>query len=468
MPNFELGAYSTLDVGLDQIALVSRETRGWAVVSESDYALLVHHLSQGPVTCAEGTDEETVLLKLHEVGLLRKDGVHLFGSRPAPPKAPDALLLKMTGGCNLSCTYCYDFSESRRPHHLDPTRAIDTINTIVEATGKLTITFHGGEPLLQLSQIKTIVEHCEGLRASGASLRYAIQTNGTLLTGAVIDFLERHAFSVGISVDGISEATDRLRRPTLGSGEDPSAMLYRLLRDHGDFIRRRCGILSVVCATTLPELPDFARWLQDQGISGLSTTVLDKAGRADGMDEEGVTPEALVNLYKKWLDLICAGEIKDLALTNLLAYIDNLCTFDPPSFCQKGPCGAAGDFLVIDADGSYRACDCVIHPFFVIGSPNTKPNEVMGHGPRDAIIKRYDAMLSQSFCAECLWMQICGGTCAAKAIGYSSKLNSVYDPECALNRFLYPRLLDEYAQDPDGPIFNYHKTHSRLAKKKEK
>ncbi len=466
---YRLGRHSIVHVGPRQVAVVSRETRGWAILSRKDYAKLASFFAKGAVQQDRSPTNGNfaALERLYDLGLMTRDGAFSDSASLKTPAYPESLLLKMTGRCNFGCTYCYDFSETRSKQVLDRSQATEAIDTIVKATGKLTVTFHGGEPLLRFNDIKAIVRHCEVLRKQGAALRYALQTNGSLLTEEVVNFLDEHAFSVGISLDGLWPETDAMRVSPDSSQPAPSAVFKELLRRYGDFLRRRCGVLAVLYRTSLRRLPEFALWLQDQGIRGLSTTVLDPSGRGRDLRHEEISPEDLVGLYKTWLDLISRGRIASIGLTNLLAYMDNLCSFDPPSFCQKGPCGAAGDFLVLDADGAYRACDCVIHDYFVIGDRNVRVEEVLRSATRKHLLERYSWIQSHSECADCAWIRLCGGTCAAKALGYSEDIHAIYLPECAINKFLYPALLQTYARDPESRLFRYHRKHSRLSRRPE-
>jgi uncharacterized protein len=75
------------------------------------------------------------------------------------------------------------------------------------------VNLHGGEPLLAgraaIAKVATELRRC---LPPSTELKLAIQTNGVLLTEAVLDVLLEHDIRVSVSVDGTRETHDRHRR----------------------------------------------------------------------------------------------------------------------------------------------------------------------------------------------------------------------------------------------------------------
>ncbi len=447
------------------VALVAQENRGWAIVTEQEYKIIKDYFSinRNSNQSKEVEITRATLDKLYNLGLVQKNGYYPDHCYKKTTPYPESLLIKMTGECNFKCAYCYDFSPQREKNQISAERIIATIDQIISKTKKLNITFHGGEPLLRFTIIKEVVNYCTR-NFTDKKIRYALQTNGSLFNKEIVEFLEMHNFSVGISLDGIWSETDKLRTPKDVEFKSASQKFIYLLDKYNDFVRQHCGVLAVLCRSSIKRLPEYVLWLQEKGISGFSTTVLDPTGRAADIKEEEISAEDIIELYKTWIKLIKAGEIHSIKISNLLSYIDNLCSFDPPNFCQKGPCGASGEFLVLDADGSFRSCDCVIHDYFILGDAKTDLDDVIHSDRRKKIIKRYEQLSKYSECSKCTWMQLCGGTCVAKAIGHSSDINYIYPIECELTKFLYSMLLNEYSENPDSILFRYHQKNSKIKK----
>lgn len=126
------------------------------------------------------------------------------------------IVLLITESCNLNCKYCYESYKSTKKMSVSTCKEILTREFIASAadgvTTKLSITFLGGEPLLNFSLIKEI---SEWLWNQNQLLPYTLdlRTNGTLLTKEMKQwFLEnKHRIDLSLSLDGLNE-TQKINR----------------------------------------------------------------------------------------------------------------------------------------------------------------------------------------------------------------------------------------------------------------
>lgn len=128
------------------------------------------------------------------------------------------LLLELTTGCNLNCSYCrasgkYAASDSRIPNMSWKT-LINVVDYFLENslnTSYPSISFYGGEPLIRFGIIKDTVDY---VRKKGKADRYnfSLTINGTLLNKDIAVFFIDHDFSVNVSIDGPEIVHDRYRR----------------------------------------------------------------------------------------------------------------------------------------------------------------------------------------------------------------------------------------------------------------
>ena len=144
---------------------------------------------------------------------------------------------------------------SRENQDLFATRLAEYVRA--EGLSRCAVIFHGGEPLLAGGE--EIVSFCERIKlAVGADVRvdFGIQTNGLLLTHAVLDLFESASIDVSLSIDGPKEANDLHRTTRKGRSSFDRVMnaVERLKKRPNVF----AGVIAVIDTRTPPEtLLDF-------------------------------------------------------------------------------------------------------------------------------------------------------------------------------------------------------------------
>lgn len=132
----------------------------------------------------------------------------------------------VTTKCNMRCSYCYEGNE-KESFILDKKTADEIVSFILSKVNKSEITiidFHGGEPLLNFSAIKYIVEKLKN-EYSEYDFTYGITTNGTINTPDILDFLAKNfSYSLSVSLDGTRNAHDSNRLLASGEGSYYKAM----------------------------------------------------------------------------------------------------------------------------------------------------------------------------------------------------------------------------------------------------
>lgn len=134
------------------------------------------------------------------------------------------LVLTLTTGCNLGCSYCYreDLTSPKNSSVMDyetGTRSIDLLMQEASENERVAIVFFGGEPLTRIAVIRDLVEYAEEkAAAAGKAVEFSLTTNATLLTDEIIDFLDAHRFGITVSIDGDQAQHDRHRRTIAGGG----------------------------------------------------------------------------------------------------------------------------------------------------------------------------------------------------------------------------------------------------------
>jgi uncharacterized protein len=132
------------------------------------------------------------------------------------------VVLQSTTGCNLNCDYCYLSEASRRTNNNFPLAALHDLFTNIFTSqhvgSSIVVCWHSGEPLLLKpayydEAIHIIREVAREHRNHEFTIRFDMQTNGTLIDDKWCEFFLRHrdAFDIGISVDGPARLHDAHR-----------------------------------------------------------------------------------------------------------------------------------------------------------------------------------------------------------------------------------------------------------------
>jgi MoaA/NifB/PqqE/SkfB family radical SAM enzyme len=162
-------------------------------------------------------------------------------------------LLNLTVKCNQNCLFCCDGELKDSGYHLTFEEAQEKVAHIA-AQGADSITFIGGEPLVQ----KYLVELVRFAREQG--LRVGLTTNGTLLTEERLDaLLDAGLTSLELSVHSFDPArADEISRGK-GTAEKQRRALELLKARHARGDAPGLSINFVLFARNYTELPAFAR-----------------------------------------------------------------------------------------------------------------------------------------------------------------------------------------------------------------
>lgn len=140
------------------------------------------------------------------------------------------LVLNLTEDCNLRCKYCYltetyNYTRNRTQNKMSlevGIKALDVFFEFIQPIAKrhpfkhIAITFYGGEPLLNYSMFRNLIEYCN--EHSPLQMIYNITSNGLLLSDEIMDFIVSNKVHIAISLDGTEENHDRNRVLANGQG----------------------------------------------------------------------------------------------------------------------------------------------------------------------------------------------------------------------------------------------------------
>ena len=125
------------------------------------------------------------------------------------------LVFEVTDVCNLNCRYCgygelYEGYDLRGRGNLSLKKACNMLDYLAKfwrenigysLSEPFTLSFYGGEPLINMKLIKEIIQYAESLNITSKKFHYSMTTNGLLL-GKHMDYLADKEFNLLISLDG--------------------------------------------------------------------------------------------------------------------------------------------------------------------------------------------------------------------------------------------------------------------------
>ena len=356
-------------------------------------------------------------------------------------------MLKPHGAdCDLNCSYCYYLAKQS----LYPDRSRVMSNAVLEAFTEqylalhpgpeVTFTWQGGEPtLLGVEFFQRAVELQQKFCQQHQRVANSLQTNGVRLNAEWAEFLARHDFLVGVSIDGPSDCHDTYRVNQRGG-----ATLERVMR--GMQVLRRHGVrtnaLSCVHHTNVRRPLEVYRFLRDVAqvefvqfipVVTRDTTLRVQEGRR--LIQESVKPEEygsfLIGVFDEWSrrDI---GEVYvqlfDVALSAWVGQAPGLCIFDPI-------CGRA---VALEHNGDLYACDHFVEPSHRIGNILDQPlAQLMRADPLVRFGRNKRDRLPDK-CRQCRYLFACNGGCPKNRLeppaGDSRPLNHLCDGYLAFFR----------------------------------
>jgi uncharacterized protein len=275
-------------------------------------------------------------------------------------------IVVVTLRCNQRCHYCHASSQSADDTRWDMSAATakNVVDKIMSTPSPVVkIEFQGGESLLNLKVVKTIVREAKRLnKKRRKDLSFVICTNLTLMDEATLAYLKKKGITVSTSLDGPRDIHDRHRVMRHGGGS------YDLFIRNLELSRRVLGHdqvspLATLSRESLDRLPEVIDEYVRLGFRGIFLRNINPYGYATtaAQRESFQYPMAeFIEAYKKAvlyiIDLNLKGHflVEDFA-SILLSRI--LTPFSTGFVDLQSPTGAGLAGVVYDYNGNVYPCD---------------------------------------------------------------------------------------------------------------
>ena len=344
------------------------------------------------------------------------------------------LCLNVTHACQLRCDYCYlkhfyadAYGNTQLMMNFDTAkRAIESLYDwkVIDKlpNPRLRIGFFGGEPLLNFSLVKRVVEEY----GPSGKFKFEMTSNIAAMTEEIAGFLGKHNFSMVVSLDGGQEYYDLHRKSVDGSSVFDKVM-------GGLKMLKRAGVKRITLrGTFLPDKVDllervkFLNKLCDEGYANavsVEPACLTEGCGAAVPEVLKFTAEGVAALEHEYLRL--AGWLAErinngqaARFHNIIVYLKRLVNRTP----YATQCGAGVGFMAVSPDGTVYGCHREMS--------STIGDLELGGVDERARHKWVDNRYYQfAACMTCQFRNVCGGPCREHnitATGCISKVDPIF------------------------------------------
>ena len=352
--------------------------------------------------------------------------------RTAPPITKIELFL--TESCTLNCDYCF-VANKKTSRRMPWNVACASVNMLLRLSRDVTtvsITFFGGEPLLEFLLMKRIAEYAENRAGQlGKKVGYAATINGTRMTREIALFGQEHGFNYLLSVDGERDAHDRHRITTSGRGSWETVMgaNFNLLKS----IQQWVGARVTVNPDTVDRLSTGIRFLHNHGVNQFII--------GTNMDVEWSKEE-----LKMWGDemreVACfyAAEKKKGSPIRITEMDETLEDIRNRSAGYWG-CDAGRTRVAVSCSGDLYPCSRFVSPFPGMSDRFRLGNVFEGITNHIAHADLMDSSDERRpLCRVCGYKDLCQGPCPACSFHMKGDIHAPLPINCLYTRFRAERL----------------------------
>jgi uncharacterized protein len=397
-----------IDIGhRDYVGLLNPDTAFWSLLKKEKIS--------------EALDESSSLMQ----GFLKKRDTFAqemeilrFGLKPS------AVYFNPTERCNLNCSYCYIPEDMRRNggqmSEEELIRALGILKEYFSTTlpeGRLPqVVFHGSEPMLAREAVFAGIEKYKG------DFNFGVQTNGTLLDDASIEFLTSRGIGIGLSLDGHEQTVaDLTRKNWAGEGFfSKTVTTLKKLNGYPNY-----NVICTVTTQNMEFLTEIVNFLHEMEVPiGMLNPV--RCTRQGARDIKPVDAD-LSSHYLKALDQTYELYEKTGRKLVIANFANVLVSIVAPLarrlMCDISPCGGGRCFLALGAKGDLFPCS------EFVGVPEFNGGNLFRDNISEVLeteaFKRVTGRKVEDItpCSACAVRHFCGSPCPAEAHEMNGGMN---------------------------------------------
>jgi len=263
--------------------------------------------------------------------------------------------------CEHSCPYCQVSRQSDDKVKFDMSKSVasKSIDLALKSPSKnIKIEFQGGEPLLNFSILKYIVEEAKA-RNTNKNLAFVIATNLAVITSEILDYCLLHDIHISTSLDGPKELHNKNRpRPGKNSYEKTIEGI-KLSREKLGF--DKVSALMTTTGASLKQVKSIVDEYLDLGFDGIFLRPLSPYGFAIKTKKfSEYTPQNWFDFYTEGLDYIIELNRQGIKFKEFYTsmILSKIFTFNDPGYVDlMSPSGVGIAAVLYNYDGNVFASD---------------------------------------------------------------------------------------------------------------
>lgn len=337
------------------------------------------------------------------------------------------IVLELSERCNQKCRYCiysgkylYVRNHGKNDMTIDiATKAVDFFLERADGlpeTGKISIIFYGGEPLLRFDLLKATVDYVND-RYKNKNVGFSVTTNGTLLSREkIINYLIDHDIHITVSIDGPLQIHDRYRQ--FSNNKPTFHRILNNLTNIREYAPQYFSKNVSINALMVPPLDtqavsnffyknDYFNSIKDRIVIGFISKAYTSFFK-DYRIENGIQEikDERVRLLVRFKEALIRGEFNELTLEKEF-FLKRFYTIAarhiypiPKIYAPRGGCFPGKRKLFVDTKGNFYMCEKV-NGNYVIG------NVYNGFDYKKIFdfFQKYDLMFNE--CKKCWALRLC-------------------------------------------------------------